>query len=130
MNWPKKFILELGLSMNHTDKYKELFSGLGLDKKTSDEFVELITKTTNKIASDSFIGESGAGLIKVTGRGDFKITKVEIAPEIFKETEIQLVSDLFVAAVNNLQNKIYEASEKAQYQLDLDLRALLYGKTN
>ena len=116
--------------MNHTDKYKELFSGLGLDKKTSDEFVELITKTTNKIASNSFVGESGAGLVKVYGLGDFKITKVEIAPEVFKETEAQLVSDLLVAAVNNFQDKIYEASKEAQYQLDLDLRALLYGKTN
>jgi len=53
----------------------------------------------------SFTGESGAGLVKVTINTAGRASRVEIDDLIFKETDKQLISDLFIAALNNAYDK-------------------------
>ena len=59
------------------------------------------------------VGESGAGLVKITLNYLGKAIQVEIDDLIFKETDKQLVSDLFVAALNNVFEK-YDTIIKEQ----------------
>ena len=47
-----------------------------------------------------FTGEAGAGLVKVTIDTAGRARQVEIDDLIFKKTDKQLISDLFVAALN------------------------------
>lgn len=53
------------------------------------------------------IGEAGAGLVKVTYRNGVPF-KVEIDDLVFKETDKQLVSELFVAALMDTEKKLIE----------------------
>ena len=55
-----------------------------------------------------FIGEAGAGLVKVTICSSGRAHKMEVDDLIFKETDKQLISDLFVAALNNAYDKADE----------------------
>ena len=60
-----------------------------------------------------YTGHAGGipGLVRVTIGTDSRARKVEIDDLVFKETDKQLISDLFVAALNDAFN-----------QLDSDLR--------
>jgi DNA-binding protein YbaB len=53
------------------------------------------------LSTFKFVGEAGAGLVKVTVDGLGFPIKVEIDPSIFSETNAVLVSDLFVAATKD-----------------------------
>lgn len=56
------------------------------------------------------IGEAGAGLVRLTYNGFNELTKVEIDDLIFKETDKQLISDLFVAASRQATKKLSEVA--------------------
>ncbi len=54
---------------------------------------------------EKFTGESGAGLVKITLNYFGKADRIEIDDLIFKKTDKELISDLFVAALNDALNK-------------------------
>ncbi len=109
-----------------TTKYEELFRQLGLDAPTAQKFLNIMNAAMDKHERSEIIGEAGGGMVKIIGNGRGTISKVEIDPIIFKEQEAQLVSDLFAAACNNFKEKMEEKLKEIEYQLDLDLRAVLY----
>ena len=51
-------------------------------------------------------GESGAGMVKATVNGKKKLIRVEIDPSILNASEIVLVQDLVVAAVNKAIDEV------------------------
>ncbi|KKN37550.1 hypothetical protein LCGC14_0762330 [marine sediment metagenome] len=68
------------------------------------------------------VGEAGAGLVKIVYNGLGEPLRVEIDDLIFKETDKQLVSDLFVAATKQVIEKFskiavetYIAQQKQHY---------------
>ena len=59
------------------------------------------------------IGEAGAGLVKVVYNGLGEPLRVEIDDLIFKETDKQLISDLFVAATKQVIEKFSKIAIEA-----------------
>lgn len=61
-----------------------------------------------KVENSEVTGESGGGLVKITINGKHIAKKVEIDPSLLKESEVDILEDLIVAAVNDATNKVSE----------------------
>ena len=53
----------------------------------------------------TFHADSGAGMVKVSMKGDGNLCAVEIDPSLLLASEQEVVQDLIVAAVNNAQTE-------------------------
>lgn len=69
-----------------------------------------IQKMQEDLAKLTVVGESGAGMIKVTMSGRHDVTKVELDPSLLSE-EKAILEDLLAAAVNDAVRKV-EAENK------------------
>ncbi len=63
------------------------------------------------------VGESGAGMVKVSMMGDRTVKSVNIDASIWKEQDKELVEDLVAAAVNHAIQKVEEISQQKQQSL-------------
>ena len=52
------------------------------------------------LADETVTASAGGGAIKVTVTGDQKCTAVEIAPELLKDADAEMLQDLVLSAVN------------------------------
>ena len=79
--------------------------------------------------NEDIVGESGGipGLVRITCDSLGNPKKVEIDDLVFKETDKQLVSDLFVAALDDLNQKILEKGREQLSQNKSALKKLLGG---
>jgi DNA-binding YbaB/EbfC family protein len=59
-----------------------------------------LAETQERLAEESVTATAGGGAIKVTMTGDQRCTAVEIAPELLKETDAEMLQDLVLSAVN------------------------------
>jgi DNA-binding YbaB/EbfC family protein len=75
--------------------------------KQAKEMQEQFEKTQNELAEKEVIGESGAGLVKVTMNGKHNVKKVALDSTLMNE-EQSLVEDLIAAAVNDAVRKVGE----------------------
>lgn len=66
-----------------------------------------------------FLGEAGGfpGLVRITLRGDGRAKRVEIDDLVFKETDKDLISDLFVAALNHAYEQLDAATLKERAEM-------------
>jgi DNA-binding YbaB/EbfC family protein len=53
-----------------------------------------------KLAEETVTATAGGGAVKVTMTGDQKCKAVEIAPDLVKEADAEMLQDLVLAAVN------------------------------
>ena len=58
-------------------------------------------------------GEAAAGMVKATANGHRKIIKLEIDPSFVNPGDVQTLSDLICAAVNNANEKAEQMSKDA-----------------
>jgi hypothetical protein len=68
---------------------------------------EQMQKAQDELGKQLVIGESGAGLVKVTMNGRHEVSKVELDPTLLGE-EREMVEDLVAAAVNAAVKKVAE----------------------
>ena len=61
-----------------------------------------------KVENSEVTGESGGGLVKITINGKHIAKKIEIDPSLLKESEVDILEDLIVAAMNDATNKVSE----------------------
>ena len=59
-----------------------------------------LAEAQEKLAQKTVTATAGGGAVKVTMTGDQKCCSVEIAPELMKDPEPEMLQDLVVAAVN------------------------------
>ena len=52
------------------------------------------------LAESSVTGTSGGGVVKVTVTGDKRCTKVEIDPELLKDSDAEMLQDMLLTAFN------------------------------
>ena len=64
-----------------------------------------------EMANKQFEGSSGAGAVKITLNGKFNIESLIIDPELFKENDHELISDLVIAAFNEAKTKMDSESK-------------------
>lgn len=73
---------------------------------------ETMKTIKGEIDNLSTTGESGAGLVKVTIKGNRKVQKIEIDPSLFKEESIDALEVLLISAFNNASEKIEDESNE------------------
>lgn len=88
---------------------------------------EQLTAAQDELASATFEGSAGGGVVKATVTGSNEILTVEIDPSVIDPDDAEMLGDLVVAAVNQA---IKNASDAAQQSLGgltggLDLGGLL-----
>lgn len=82
-------------------------NGMGDLMKKAQKMQEEMQKAQEEIAKSEVIGESGAGLIKVTMTGRHDVRKVDIDPSLMSEDK-DILEDLLAAAVNDAVRRVEE----------------------
>lgn len=60
-----------------------------------------------KMSKTEFVGEAGAGMVKVAVTGDYQVKKINIdKTQANAIDDLDMISDLIVAAINDAQRKI------------------------
>lgn len=81
--------------------------GLGNLMKQAQQMQERMQKMQEEIAQLEVIGESGAGLVKVTINGAHNCRRIEIDPSLMEDDK-EMVEDLVAAAFNDAVRRAEE----------------------
>lgn len=65
----------------------------------------------SKLAKQEVVGESGAGLVKITLNGHYESSRVEIDPSIIDPDAPAVLQDLIAAAINDAVTRILSLRE-------------------
>ncbi len=71
-----------------------------------------LAEAQERLAEESVTATVGGGAIKVTMTGDQRCTAVEIAPELLKDTDADMLQDLILTAVNLALDKSRELQQQ------------------
>lgn len=87
---------------------------------------EKIGKNAEDMLHKQFIGEAGAGLVKITLNGQRQAVKVAIDPSVFNEDK-QVLEDLILAAINHGLTKVDSSNQFSISELakQMNLKDLL-----
>lgn len=81
---------------------KDLLGLMGKAKEMQAKFQSLQEEMQTLEAS----GQAGGGLVNVTLSGKFDMKSLKIDPSLFKESEIEILEDLLLAAHNDAKQKL------------------------
>ena len=74
-------------------------------QKVQDDMQKKIQDLQDELANMEAIGESGAGMVKISMNGRYDVKQVKIDPDLLKE-EVQILEDLLAAAINDAVQKV------------------------
>jgi len=84
--------------------------GMGDLMKKAQEMQENMKKAQAEIANTEVVGESGAGLVKVTLLGNHNVRKVDIDPSLMEDDK-EMLEDLIAAAMNDAVRRVEEVNK-------------------
>ncbi|RKF20253.1 YbaB/EbfC family nucleoid-associated protein [Alginatibacterium sediminis] len=84
--------------------------GMGNMMKQAQQMQERMQKAQEEIATMEVIGESGAGLVKVTMLGNHNVRAINI-DESLMEDDKDMIEDLVAAAINDAVRRVEEQSQ-------------------
>lgn len=90
--------------------------GLGDIMQQAQKMQAEMQKAQEAMAARELVGESGAGLVRVTMTGRHDVRRVEIDPSVLTEDKAVL-EDLLAAAVNDAVRRIEVANREAMQEL-------------
>lgn len=90
------------------------FGELGSLLKQAQQMQRELDRVRNELRARTIEGTAGGGAVRVWVTGDRQVTKVEIAPELFKEGDKARVEELLLGA---LRDGIGKASRLAEESL-------------
>ncbi len=85
--------------------------GMGNIMKQAQQMQANMEKAQKELADAEVIGESGAGLVKVTMNGRHDVKRVVIDPELMKDDK-EMVEDLVAAAVNDANRRVESMTQE------------------
>lgn len=85
-------------------------AGMGDLMKKAQEMQENMQKMQAEIANTEVIGESGAGLVKITLLGNHNVRKVEIDDSLMEDDK-EMLEDLIAAAMNDAVRRVEEVNK-------------------
>ena len=85
-------------------------AGMGDLMKKAQEMQENMQKAQAEIANTEVIGESGAGLVKITLLGNHNVRKVEIDDSLMEDDK-EMLEDLIAAAMNDAVRRVEEVNK-------------------
>ena len=71
-----------------------------------------MAEAQEQLALESVSATAGGGAVKVTMSGDQKCKSVEIAPELLKDADAEMLQDLMLTAINLALDKSRELQEQ------------------
>lgn len=86
--------------------------GMGGLMKQAQKMQENMQKVQEELANAEVVGESGAGMVKVTMTGRHDVKRVWIDPDLLGEDK-EMLEDLLAAAVNDAVRRV-ESNNKAR----------------
>ncbi|TEW56181.1 YbaB/EbfC family nucleoid-associated protein [Psychromonas sp. RZ22] len=84
--------------------------GMGDLMKKAQEMQENMKNAQAEIAKTEVVGESGAGLVKITLLGNHNVRKVEIDPSLMEDDK-EMIEDLIAAAMNDAVRRVEEVNK-------------------
>lgn len=96
-----------------------MFKGMGDMSKIMQQAQEMQSKMQQlqeEAANATAVGESGAGLVKITMTGRHDVRKVEIDPSLLSEDK-EVLEDLIAAAVNDAVRRVEKLSKDKMAEL-------------
>ncbi|MAS81675.1 MAG: YbaB/EbfC family nucleoid-associated protein [Legionellales bacterium] len=98
--------------------------GMGNIMKQAQQMQGNMEKAQKELADTEVIGESGAGLVKITMNGRHDVKRVVIDPELMNDDK-EMLEDLIAAAVNdaNRRGEIMTQEKMASVTAGMDLPA-------
>jgi len=108
---------------NPMDKMLDALAPLldGMPAESVNQVRHQLNKFKDKLTNTTIIGEAGAGLVRVISDGYGRPKSVEIDDIVFRETEKRLVSDLFVAAMNDNMRRCQENAAAVEAEMKWEL---------
>ncbi len=88
--------------------------------KQAQQMQENLQKAQEEIANLEVIGESGAGLVKVTMTGRHDVKRVEIDQSIMNDDK-EMLEDLLAAAVNDANRRVEKTTQDKMSELTAGL---------
>jgi DNA-binding YbaB/EbfC family protein len=85
--------------------------GMGNMMKQAQQMQERMQKTQEELANIEVIGQSGAGMVKVTMTCNHNVRRVEV-DESLMEDDKEMIEDLVAAAINDAVRKTQETSKE------------------
>ena len=89
----------------------QMKSGLGDLMKQAQKLQEQMQKTQEELGQLEVVGESGAGLVKVTMSGRHEVRRVQLEPGVLSEAA-EVIEDLVAAAVNDAVRRVEEENRE------------------
>jgi nucleoid-associated protein EbfC len=71
-----------------------------------------MAEAQERLALETVSATAGGGAVKVTMTGDQKCQSVEVAPELLKDADAEMLQDLILTAVNLALDKSRELQEQ------------------
>jgi hypothetical protein len=85
--------------------------GMGNLMKQAQQMQEKMQKAQEELAKMEVVGQSGAGLVKVTMLGSHSVRRVEI-DESLMEDDKEMIEDLVAAAFNDAVRRVEEQNKE------------------
>ena len=85
--------------------------GMGNLMKQAQQMQAKMAKAQEELANMEVVGESGAGLVKVTMTGSHSVRRVEIDSTLFEDDK-DMVEDLVAAATNDAVRRVEEQNKE------------------
>jgi len=85
--------------------------GMGNIMKQAQQMQANMEKAQKELADAEVVGESGAGLVKVTMNGRHDVKRVVIDPELMKDDK-EMIEDLVAAAVNDANRRVESMTQE------------------
>jgi len=90
--------------------------GMGNLMKQAQQMQERMQKMQEQLANMEVVGESGAGLVKVTMTGSHSVRRVAIDPSLMEDDQ-EMLEDLIAAAFNDAVRRIEEQNKTKMGEL-------------
>ena len=90
--------------------------GIGNMMKQAQQMQERMQKMQEELARMEVVGESGAGLVKVTMTGSHAVRRVAIDPSLMSDDQ-EMLEDLIAAAFNDAVRRVEEQNKSKMSEL-------------
>ena len=90
-----------------------MMNGMNMQQmvKQAKEMQKKMMAEHEELAKQQFVGQAPDGMVTATFTGDNKLVNLEIKPEAVDPDDIDMLSDLVLAAVNDGMNKVNDATQ-------------------
>lgn len=79
-------------------------------QRMQEQLQKKMEEAQKELASLELMGESGAGMVKITMNGRHDVRRVTLDPELLREDK-DFIEDLLAAAINDAVRKVEAASQ-------------------